>query len=398
MALITIVEILFFTYFVLHGIYIAFFSTAGYFYTEKALDKKLPANKIAVLIPAYKEDNVIVSVAKEALNQDYPNNFFDVVVIADSLKPDTLIKLQQLPVKTIQVEFKNSTKVKSLNKALELLDNKYEIALILDADNIMDYSFLKKINLYYSNGYKVIQGRRTAKNLNTNFAILDSISESINNHIFRKGFNAAGLSSAIIGSGMAFEYSLIKNILQKSDAIGGFDRELQLKVVENGYKIKYVHSAIVYDEKVQKATVYKNQRRRWLSSQYYYLFKFFPEGFKNLFRSNFDYFKFAVLTNLFLPQLISLGTLVLLTLLSLIFNQYLTIPFIYWLIISGLFLYALGIAIPAKHINLRSLKALLQLPYMFILMVISMMKIKGANKKFIHTPHTDINFENEKAV
>jgi hypothetical protein len=49
-----------------------------------------------------------------------------------------------------------------------------------------------------------VQGHRTAKNTNNSWAILDAISEEINNNIFRKGHRVLGLSSAIIGSGMAF--------------------------------------------------------------------------------------------------------------------------------------------------------------------------------------------------
>ena len=64
-----------------------------------------------------------------------------------------------------------------------------------------------------------MQGHRVAKNHNTNLATLDAVSEEINNNIFRSGHRAIGLSSALIGSGMAFDYELIKSEMAKIDAI-----------------------------------------------------------------------------------------------------------------------------------------------------------------------------------
>ena len=46
------------------------------------------------------------------------------------------------------------------------------------------------------------------------------------------------LSSAVIGSGMAFEYDGIKKVLGEINAVGGFDKPLQLKMVQQGIRIR----------------------------------------------------------------------------------------------------------------------------------------------------------------
>ena len=84
-------------------------------------------------------------------------------------------------------------------------------------------------------------------------AVLDAISEEINNHIFRKGHRVLGLSSAIIGSGMAFRYNYFKNLMLTVTAVGGFDKEIELKMLKEGRTIEYLDDAVVLDEKVQKA-------------------------------------------------------------------------------------------------------------------------------------------------
>ena len=92
---------------------------------------------MAVLIPAYKEDQVITGVAASALKQNYPADKFDVVVIADSLKNETLAKLRAMPIKVVEVFFEKSTKVKALNEAMAVIGDDYDCAVILDADNLM---------------------------------------------------------------------------------------------------------------------------------------------------------------------------------------------------------------------------------------------------------------------
>jgi len=104
-------------------IYIFVFAFAGLFYKQRPYPTKPTLRKIAVLIPGYKEDDVIVEVANEALSQDYPAELFDVVIIADSFLPETILKLNQLPIKVIEVIFEKTTSSKALNKAMEQLDN-----------------------------------------------------------------------------------------------------------------------------------------------------------------------------------------------------------------------------------------------------------------------------------
>lgn len=401
MIFIDFIEIILLVYFSLHASYLSFFAIAGFFYRRKKnLDYLKKSNrKIAVLIPCYKEDEVILDTVTKNLNQDSPPENFKIFVIADSMKKTTLEKLAKFPVETIKVSFENSTKVKALNKALTMIGDEYEISVILDADNIMSRDFIAKIDKVFSTNSKiVIQGHRTAKNLNTSFAVLDAISEGINNHIFRKGFNAVGMSSAIIGSGMAFETQLLKKLLIDSHAIGGFDRELQLKVVESGNKIIYLDDAMVYDEKVQKVTVYRNQRTRWISSQYYYLFKFLGPGISHLFKGSIQYFKFSVLTNFFLPQILAIGILVFSTSIFVLINfQQKTNLNQLWLWNLFFITFSIAISVPKKFVQKRLLlNAIFQIPTAYFIMLKSLFKIHQSNKTFIHTPHTNFDLTNKK--
>ena len=371
--------------------YILLFSTASLFYKQRTHATTEKYNKIAVLIPGYKEDEVIIEVATAALQQSYPSIYYDVVVIADSFKAETIEILKDLPIVLIEVSFEKSTKSKALNKAMAVLKGEYDIAVVLDADNVMNIDFLTKINNAYEYGFIAVQGHRTAKNTNNSWAVLDAISEEINNNIFRKGHRVLGLSSAIIGSGMAFKYQFFKTLMATVTAIGGFDKEIELKMLKMGHKINYLNDAIVFDEKIQKADVFGNQRRRWLSAQLHYFRKDILSACKHLLlHGNIDYFDKAI-QFIQPPRILLLGAVVVFSSSFIILNYVLHnqgLYVVFWIILFLCCILSFAFAVPKSFYNIQTLKALASLPKGMFVMLRSLLKIKGANKTFIHTQHT----------
>ncbi|MCD6347602.1 MAG: glycosyltransferase [Bacteroidales bacterium] len=351
--------------------------------------------KFAVLIPGYKEDAVIIEVAKKSLEQDYAKESFEVIVIADSFKVETLAELRKLPVRVIEVSFEKSTKSKALNVAMDTIGDDYEVALILDADNIMETDFVTKINQAFDRNYNTVQGHRVAKNLNSNLAVLDAVSEEINNSIFRKGHRVLRLSSALIGSGMAFDYAFFKKTMKEIKAVGGFDKELELSLLRDGHRIEYVADAIVMDEKVQKPEVFTNQRKRWLSAQFIYFRRFAWSGIKGLFRSGNVDFADKVYQMIQPPRILLVGILSIITLVMALVSLFapvwmllnLVFDFSSWFVIWVLAVLAFIFAIPKAYYSKQTARALVSLPGGFIMMLLSLFKLKGANKKFIHTSH-----------
>ena len=366
------------------------FSVASLFPVRLRLPKADSYRKIAVLIPGYKEDTVIVDVAKDALNQDYPREKYDVVVIADSFADTTIAKLKELPIKLVEVSFDKSTKAKALNQAMSLLPDDYDIAVVLDADNIMIPDFLSKINDFFaSKPDSSVQGHRIPKNANTPFAILDGISEEISNQMFRKGHAVLGLSSGIAGSGVAFGYAYFKNTMANIKAVSGFDKELEIILLKEKHRVYYLHDALVYDEKIQTADAFLQQRRRWMFSQYNYLrIAFFDALISLITHGNINYFNKAFQWLMF-PRIIFIGLMcviaplfVLLELL--VFHACLT-PV--WVILFGILILTFVLAIPRKYFTWQTLRAIGYIPHGMYLMFKTYFSLKGANKSFIHTSH-----------
>ena len=372
------------------------FSIASLFPIRLHLPKADWYRKVAVFIPGYKEDNVIVEAAKDALNQDYPRGKYDVIVIADSFADATIAKLKKLPIKIIEVSFDQSTKAKALNQAMSFLPDDYDIAVILDADNLMFSDFLSQINNFFaSKPDSSVQGHRVAKNTNTPFAIMDGISEEIGNQMFRKGPAVLGLSSGIVGSGIAFDYTYFKKTMAKIKAISGFDKELEIIMLKEKHRVYYLPDALVYDEKVQNADAFSKQRRRWLFSQYYYLRIAFFDALKSLItRGDINFFN-KVFQWMMFPRIIIIGLICvmapLFVLLEILFFHVLLTQM--WIILFGIFILTFIMAIPKKYYNRQSLNVIVYLPQLVYLMIKVFFSLKGANKSFIHTPHGIIETE-----
>ncbi|MEQ8546613.1 MAG: glycosyltransferase [Cyclobacteriaceae bacterium] len=373
------------TYFTISVVYLVIFSIASRF-SKKDSRQALTSgeNKIAIFIPAYKEDGIIIDTAKKALKQQYNKEKYEVVIIADSLKASTLEALKQLSITLIEVNFEKSSKAKAINKTFETITQTFDIVVVLDADNVMAPDFLQKINTEFNKGTLAMQGHRIAKNEDSNLALLDAISEEMNNNIFRKGHQSLGLSSALIGSGMAFDYEFFRNQMKEIDALGGFDKQLELKFLKENIEIKYLEDAYVYDEKVSSKEVFTNQRTRWIAAQIRFGLASFTDATKVLMKErNWDYFDKS-LQFLLPPRLILLGLLFGTTVLTFFF-----FPDFAWYsaILFLVNILALLFAAPKKYRSIAALKACLSLPITFLLMVKAFLGFKKAKNNFLHTPH-----------
>ena len=388
MIILKALEILFFICFSINILYLLVFSLAS---LRKKKTTKTEGNiefrRIAILIPAYKEDKVIMECVESCLLQDYSKEQYDIVVISDQMSDETNEKLSALPIILEIVHFENSTKAKALNLAMSHLSG-YDIALILDADNIICPDYLRQINENTFNEYVVAyQTHRIAKNKNTSLAYLDAVSEEINNSIFRQGHTNLGLSAALIGSGMAFDYEVLKKELAEINAVGGFDRALELTLFKIGKRIGYLPDAYVLDEKIQNQKDFARQRRRWLSAQTHYLVQFLGDLPHAIMNRNWDFCD-KMFQQMSIPRLLLLGGTFIIALLISFFSLGLAVK---WWSLLFILLSALAIAIPRKLYTSQLLVAVIKLPETFFNMFLNLFKLKGANKKFIHTAHGSNN-------
>lgn len=378
-----IIDWLIFIIFTINVVYLFVFALASRFPKKKHFSEAAEKKSIAVLIPSYKEDSVIEESVESYLKQDYPSEKFTVVVISDHMEDATNERLSMKPIVLIKADYENSTKAKALNLAMSQIKD-HDIAVVFDADNTVDENFLSVINNSFSDEKTtILQAHRTAKNVNNNMAVLDAISEESNNSIFRQGHANLGLSAALIGSGMAFDYSMFKNKMLTINSIGGFDRNLELSFLKDGKKIEYLSDLYVYDEKVQSQKTFSNQRKRWLSAQLHYFVEFRKDLPKAILKGNIDFCN-KYFQQIAIPRILLLGVVTVIAVLLTLISVSIALK---WWIILLILLISLGLAIPVNMINVKLFKALIDVPKIFLAMFLNLFKLKNANKSFIHTPH-----------
>ena len=357
-------------------------------------------HRIAVLIPSFREDQIIVDTAFQIREHDYPRSRFTVTVIADKLKPETMQKLMQIPVNVLEVNL--GMKSRSLHAALEspgIRDS--EIVMILDADNIMAPGCLEKVNAAFHAGVRAMQCHRTAKNKNSEVALLDAMSEEINTNLFRRGPAFAGLSATPNGSGMAFDTTLIRDIFSSREILEnpGEDREIDMQLIQRKIKMEFLDDAFIYDEKVATAGVFEKQRIRWMEAQVNHVRRFFDDDMKTAQKTIFFVNKFF--QNLLLPRVLTLVVFSIIITILLI-QHYFQLPlirpsFVVWASMMGLYLLTLLISIPRIFYSTKTLWAMSRLPLLMYAMMRAVVQMKKKRREFIHTPKTLCQMISRKA-
>jgi cellulose synthase/poly-beta-1,6-N-acetylglucosamine synthase-like glycosyltransferase len=385
----SVVDILFWVlgiYLLLNCIYLAFFGLVGLLPMSKSKKEAKRFRKIAVFFPTYQENVVIIDSVKSAMSHDY-QGAYEVVVIADGLLPETLDTLRNLGAKVIEVFFEKSTKGKAMQFAMnQLKEDGFDMTLVLDVDNIMSDDCLVHLNAAFDNGNKVVQAHRVAKNMDSSFAFLDACNEEVNNHLFRKSHAILGLSPALIGSGMAFEFQYFLHLLNHIGETVGEDKQLDFMIAKDKVHIAYLNDVYVYDEKIENAKVFTKQRTRWIASQVEFLKKYAFEGFVQLFKGNVEFFNKTLQTFL-VPRMLLLALLFVMAAQS-FFN-----PFgpskAFWISLFASLCLTLIISIPRRfYADRRLYVALFQIPRAMFGMVIALASIGKAKKSFMATPHS----------
>ena len=384
-TIIQLIETLLFVYLFFSVGYLVLFAVASLFAVKKDLLATDRRHRFLVLIPSYKEDKVIGDTVQAALSQQYPQEYFRVMVISDQMNESTNDHLRSMGAEVLEIHYEESSKALALQSAIRSCqsDAPSDYVVILDADNIIASDYLEQVNRYTQQTQcKVLQTHRTAKNLNTSTAILDAAIEEMNNSIFRLGHVQLGFSSALIGSGMVMDYTwFAENIFHTHSA--GEDKELEELLLRQHIHIHYADSIRVLDEKVQQKEAMGKQRKRWIATQFFLaglMWKRVPQA---ILKGNGDYLLKAF-QSIIPPRSILMALLFMLAILTTL------IPFLscgkWWVLLISL-LAGMYIAIPTSMRNKQLYQALKEVPYFVCSMVVNLFRSKGASKKFIHTSH-----------
>jgi cellulose synthase/poly-beta-1,6-N-acetylglucosamine synthase-like glycosyltransferase len=330
-------------------LYVTIFSVASLFSKNIHLPKAKRQNRFIVLIPSYKNDRIIAGTVTSILSQTYPQRLFDVSVISDHQSEITNMQLAQYTITLLTPDFEKSAKTKSLQYAmLHLPEFKiYDAVVILNAGDIVEPEFLEQINAAYEMaGTKALVVHKLPRNRDTSAARLSTIFDEASNSIFRRGHITLGFSSALQGSGVAYEFDWFKrNIMNAHGATE--DKELEAFLVSQRIFVDYFDNIYVYNEKKREVADFNRQRGRWITDQIVNLLRnirFLPSA---IFNRQYDWID-KIIQWMLIPRSIMF---------AIIFLMCIILPFIYftiaikWWVIAFIWGLSLALATPNELVD-----------------------------------------------
>ena len=231
-----------------------------------------PANKshrfLVLFVVVRNGKEVIESINHFLDTQIYPREKYDIAVAATQLPEDDLVALLQMPVNIVVPDKEYCTKIYAIQQVMERYSpQEYDAITIFNSDNKVVPNALQLFNNAYYSGCDAIQAHRMTENLTSSVAVLSAASEEINNHLFRKAHTTLGFSSALIGSGMMFDFEMFHRLTPR---LTGSDltKAMEMELLRENIYTEYMEEVVCYCKKTEDTSGYSKERQRWLKAQY----------------------------------------------------------------------------------------------------------------------------------
>ncbi len=222
--------------------------------------------RIAVLVPAYNEEKVIVRTVRSVLHSDYEN--LRVIVIDDGSSDNTYEVARAAYAKEIaagRVEVltkQNGGKAAALNYALERLDEEFYVGI--DADTVIASDAISKLIPHFEDPeIGAVAGNAKVGNrvnLWTRWQALEYITSQ---NFERRALNLFNVVMVVPGAIGAWRTAGVKKA-------GGYplntvaeDADLTMNLLEQKYKVVYEDRALAFTEAPIDASGLMRQRFRW---------------------------------------------------------------------------------------------------------------------------------------
>jgi cellulose synthase/poly-beta-1,6-N-acetylglucosamine synthase-like glycosyltransferase/peptidoglycan/xylan/chitin deacetylase (PgdA/CDA1 family) len=225
---------------------------------------------VAVLIPAYNEERVIVGTVRSVLASEYPADKLRIIVIDDGSTDTTLRVARQAFASEIAagrvlvLTKPNAGKAEALNFGLAEVQDDESIFIGIDADTMIAPSAIARLVPHFENP-KVAAVAGNAKvgnrvNLWTRWQALEYITSQ---NFERRALNALGAVSVVPGAIGAWRTAAVR-------AAGGYqlgtvaeDADLTMSLLEAGHRVEYEDRSLAFTEAPSNPNGLMRQRFRW---------------------------------------------------------------------------------------------------------------------------------------
>jgi peptidoglycan-N-acetylglucosamine deacetylase len=216
---------------------------------------------LSVIIPAYNEEKTIGATIQAVLENGYPLDKLEIIVVNDGSTDGTVEIVKKYKGVTL-FDKSNSGKADSVNKAIK--KSKHEFVAIVDADSYLKKNALKEIMKYFvDEGVGAVTGICLVKNRNTLLEKCQAM-EYVLIAWTRKSLDALHAVFVTPGSLSAYRKKALKDIGVGFDKnIMTEDIEIAWNLLRYKWKIRMATRAIVFTSVPSKVKSWYHQRIRW---------------------------------------------------------------------------------------------------------------------------------------
>ena len=264
------------------------------FLKKMPVHKESKPHKLAILVSARNEANVIGNLFDSIAAQDYPMELVSVFLVADNCTDNTAEVGRAHGVTVFERNnLKEIGKGYALDFALKRIDREYgedafDAFIVFDADNILSKNYLTEINKTYSDGYEVVTAYRNTKNFGDSWLSASAAIWYLREAKYLNGSRMRiGACPQVSGTGFLFS----NNVKKINDGWPFHtlteDYEFTCASVVKGMKFGYCETAQFYDEQVSGWCQSWRQRLRWVKGGLQGFVKHGAALFKGLFSRKF---------------------------------------------------------------------------------------------------------------
>lgn len=250
-----------------------------------------PRCRFAVLVAARNEEAVIGNLVESLIEQAYPRDKFDVIVIPNNCTDDTAGEAHRAGALVMECTAPVRTKGDALKQIMGLLmrQKRYDAVCVFDADNVVDPGFLAAMNNAWCEGAVAGQGYRDSKNpTDTMISSCYSIYYWMVNRMFSHTRARVGLSAIVNGSGFMVSMDWLRRHDGWNTVTMTEDIEFTTQCILSGERVAWVPEAKTYDEQPLTFKQSWHQRCRWTVGLYQCLRVYAPQLLRQTSRGRHD--------------------------------------------------------------------------------------------------------------
>ena len=244
------------------GGYLALLTAATFLQRKEVYDYSAISLSFAVVVPAHNEEKAISHTLKSLERLNYPEELYEVFVVADNCQDATAEVAQEFRCTVWErTDPGHRSKGHALNWAFGKIPEKYDAVVVVDADSEVSSNLLVEFSRSYDSS-TALQGLYLQSVGPGATSAASYVASALNNGLKSYGREKLGYSVGLGGNGMCLPRDLIREVPWQRFGLAE-DAEYHLDLVLSGRRVRFVPEARIEAEAPGNFKSLRSQRSRW---------------------------------------------------------------------------------------------------------------------------------------